>query len=54
MGMGNPAQYRWTKEEVKKWKKNPNYNPKTGRAIKSTSKTGIYADLNKARIFYGL
>lgn len=54
IGCGAPAQYRWTKKEIKKWIKNKDFNPKTGRRISSTSKTGIYADLKKAAKYYDL
>lgn len=47
IGAGAPANYRWTKEQVLEWIKNPLVNPKTKRAIKPT-KSGIYADLTKA------
>lgn len=52
IGTGAPAQYRWTKEEVDIWVKDKTHNPKTGRQISSTSKTGIYADLTKAYNHY--
>lgn len=51
IGMGAPAQYRWTSKEVSEWSRNKTCNPKTGRSIKNT-KTGIYSDLTKAQAYY--
>ena len=52
IGSGAPAQYRWTLEEVREWRQDKLVNPKTGHAIKSTSKKGIYADITKAYNYY--
>jgi hypothetical protein len=52
IGAGAPAQYRWTIKEVKRWKQDKTVNPKTGRKISSTSKTGIYSDITKAYNYY--
>jgi hypothetical protein len=52
LGMGAPAHYRWTIEETKKWSKNKGRNPKTGRALTSTTKGSIYKDIEKAYKHY--
>ena len=52
IGTGAPAQYRWTREEVAKWMASPNVNPKTGKKINPDSKSGIAADLHKAKAYY--
>ena len=52
IGTGAPAQYRWSIKEVKQWKKNKTVNPKTGRTISSTAKTGVYKDIKKAYDYY--
>jgi hypothetical protein len=52
IGTGAPATFRWTLEEAKKWLKNKDKNPKTGRDISSTS--AIYKDIVKACKLYGL
>lgn len=51
IGVGAPAQYRWTVEQVQEWREDRTVNPKTGRTIKKT-KTGIYADIHKAYRYY--
>jgi len=52
IGMGAPAQYRWTLEEVLEWKNNKTVNPKTGKTINPKSKTGVYSDVKKAYGYY--
>jgi Pyrimidine dimer DNA glycosylase/2-cysteine adaptor domain len=52
IGSGAPAQYRWSVEEVRKWKKDKLVNPRTGRAIKKDAKTGLYKDIEKAYNHY--
>ena len=52
IGKGAPSHYRWSVSEVEKWSKNPYINPKTGRAIKSTSKGSIYFELKQAHAYY--
>lgn len=52
IGKGAPAEYRWTVKEVKKWRKNKTINPKTGRTISTTSKNGIYSDIERAYKYY--
>lgn len=53
IGAGAPPTFRWSRDEVAAWMVQPLVNPKTGRAIKATKgKTGIYADLAKAKRLY--
>jgi hypothetical protein len=52
IGSGAPAQYRWSVNEVIVWNKNRLVNPRTGRAIKAGTKTGIYNDIEKAYNYY--
>lgn len=52
IGAGAPAQYRWSLEQVKEWSKDKSINPKTGKKIKTTAKTGVYVDINKAYQYY--
>lgn len=51
---GAPAQYKWTEEEIIRWIKNKNKNPRTGRKINPDAKTGIYKNLEKAAQYYGV
>lgn len=52
IGTGAPAQYRWTIEDIEKWRDNRKVNPKTGKAINPDAKTGIYQDIYKAYRYY--
>jgi hypothetical protein len=52
IGMGAPAHYRWSLAEVEQWTMAKELNPRTRRKISSKSKTGIYADLQKAYDHY--
>lgn len=52
VGTGAPAQYRISKEEVLQWMEQPQVNPRTGRAISSTS--AIYKGYLQAKEAYEL
>jgi len=52
LGTGVPAQYRISKDLVRKWLKDPLVNPATGRAIKAGA--AIHKDYTKAAQFHGL
>lgn len=52
IGAGAPAQYRWSLEIVAVWITDRTHNPKTGRKISTTAKTGVYKDLIKAEDYY--
>lgn len=54
IGSGAPAQYQYTLEEIQMWLRNPTVNPKTGRTISTTAKTGKIVVLRKAAIYYKL
>lgn len=54
IGQGAPVHYLWKVDEVQKWTQNRTKNPRTGRTISRTSKTGIYSQLEKAEAYYRL
>lgn len=51
-GAGAPIQYRWSLDDICGWEQDESRNPRTGRALTSTSKVSIYGQLQEARTYY--